>query len=191
MELILASSSRYRKALLNRLEIEFKCHSPDIDETPFDGEQPKQLTARLAAAKAAKTAANHPNALIIGSDQAAELNGTVINKPGSFKAAKVQLQQQSGHSVQFHTGLCLLDSSTGEQQVDVITTTASFRQLTEEEIERYLYKEQPFDCAGSFKSEQLGISLLNSMQGNDPTALVGLPLIRLCEMLRNKGVQIP
>lgn len=190
-ELILASSSPYRKALLNRLHLAFNCCAPGIDEQAYDNEGALQLVRRLAEAKARKIGTTHQHHLIIGSDQVAEHNNTIITKPGSFAVARQQLLTQSGNAVKFHTGLCLYNSDTDTMELDVITTTAHFRTLTEEEIERYLYIEQPFDCAGSFKSELLGASLLNSMTGPDPTALVGLPLIRLAEMLRNQGIKCP
>ncbi|WIO75471.1 nucleoside triphosphate pyrophosphatase [Porticoccaceae bacterium LTM1] len=189
--LVLASSSPYRKSLLDRLSIPYTCQSPEIDESPKRNETPLELVRRLSREKAAALQATHPNHLIIGSDQVAELNGQIITKPGCFENARLQLKEQSGNSVRFHTGLCVLNSSNGESETDVVTTTASFRTLSDSEIERYLYKEEPFDCAGSFKCEQLGISLLESMLGPDPTALIGLPLIRLCEMLRNQGIQAP
>lgn len=189
--LVLASSSRYRKMLLQRLQIPFSCQAPDIDESALPGEQPLALVRRLSESKARALASDCPGHLIIGSDQVAEYDGSIITKPGCFEAARQQLQQQSGKAVQFHTGLCLYNTGTDSLTVDTVTTTAHFRQLSDEEIERYLYKEEPYDCAGSFKSEQLGASLLNRMEGPDPTALVGLPLIRLCGMLREQGLQIP
>ena len=189
--LLLASSSRYRKALLERLQIPFHCHAPEIDESPLPGEQPLPLVRRLSESKARALAASYSRHLIIGSDQVAECDGTIITKPGGFDEARRQLQQQSGKTVQFHTGLCLFNSKTGTADTDTITTTARFRQLSDQEIERYLYKEEPYDCAGSFKSERLGASLLCGLDGPDPSALVGLPLIRLCEMLRKQGLQLP
>lgn len=189
--LVLASSSPYRKSLLDRLSIPYLCQSPDIDESPKKEETPLELVGRLSREKAAALQATFPNHLIIGSDQVAELNGQIITKPGCFENARKQLKRQSGNSVRFHTGVCLYNSSNGESETDIVTTTANFRVLSDSEIDRYLYKEEPFDCAGSFKCEKLGISLLESMLGPDPTALVGLPLIRLCKMLRAQGIQLP
>ena len=189
-QILLASSSPYRRQLLERLGLPFQCQSPDVDETPRRGETPRELALRLSQTKAQALAAAYPGHLIIGSDQVAECNGSVINKPGSFELAQQQLRQQSGNIVTFHTGLCLHNGQTEEQQLDSVTTSAHFRQLTDAEIERYLLREQPYDCAGSFKVEQLGISLFEKVESTDPTALIGLPLIRLCGMLRQSGVQL-
>lgn len=189
--IVLASSSPYRRMLLERLHLPFKCHGADIDETPLQGESPVTLVSRLAQEKAASTSRIYPDALIIGSDQVAVCGRHILNKPGDHEQARTQLQRLSGHNVRFHTGLCVYNGSTGSVQVDSITFKVKFRKLVPVEIERYLAAERPYACAGSFKAEGLGISLLTCMQGDDPTALIGLPLIRLCEMLRNEGLILP
>ena len=189
--IILASASPYRRKLLERLHVPFTCHSPNIDETPMRGESPPKLVIRLARDKAQATARLYPDAIVIGSDQVAVLGKIILNKPGGHELARAQLLQLSGKTVWFHTGLCVLNSTTGSVQADVIRFKVSFRKLDVAEIERYLVAEQPYDCAGSFKSEALGITLLKYMQGDDPTALIGLPLIRLCEMLRSEGLELP
>ncbi len=183
--LILASSSRYRQALLERLQIPFKCISPGIDETPKPGESPVQLVKRLSVAKAESLARHYHKNLIIGSDQVAVYKDSVLTKPGNYEVAYQQLMAQSGHRVTFLTGIALLNSATGHLDVDVVPTDVVFRQLSNQEITDYLKKDEPYDCAGSFKSEGLGITLFDGIHGNDPTALVGLPLIRLSQMLRN------
>ncbi|MGS2722427.1 Maf family protein [Porticoccus sp. GXU_MW_L64] len=190
-QILLASSSPYRRQLLERLGLSFQCRSPQVDETPLANESPIDLALRLSQTKARALAEQHPNHCIIGSDQVAECNGAILHKPGDFDTARQQLRQQSGNTVRFHTGLCLHNSASGESQTDVVTTTVYFRQLSDGEIERYLHREQPYDCAGSFKVEQLGVSLFKKVESSDPTALVGLPLIRLCEMLRQSGVATP
>lgn len=190
-ELVLASSSPYRKSLLERLGLEFRVVNPGIDETPQAGEAPRQLVLRLSAAKAARAAETAPNALVIASDQVAELDGGILTKPGNRKRAREQLQALSGREIRFLTGICVLNTETGRSQSDCATMVVSFRELAEAEIERYLDREQPWDCAGAFKSESLGIALLRSMEGSDPTGLIGLPLIRLAEMLRQEGLSIP
>lgn len=189
--LILASSSIYRRELLAKLNIDFNHHSPEIDETPKPNETPRQLSARLATEKAKALAPQYPQSLIIGSDQVASLNGQQLCKPGNHQQAIKQLELCSGQNVEFHTSLCLLNSSTGEQQVSVERYTVCFRKLTTTQIERYLKAEQPYDCAGSFKMEGLGICLFTSIKGEDPNTLIGLPLIRLVEMLDNEGIHIP
>ena len=190
--LILASSSRYRRELLERLHLPFTCASPDIDESALPGESPSQLVCRLAELKARALSEQYPQHLIIGSDQVAALaDGRILGKPHDFERAHDQLQAASGSSVTFHTGLCLLDSRSGSAQVDCIPFTVHFRALSAEEISRYLQIEQPYDCAGSFKSEGLGVSLFQATEGSDATSLVGLPLIRLCAMLREHDIQIP
>ncbi|MCV6604877.1 MAG: Maf family nucleotide pyrophosphatase [Porticoccaceae bacterium] len=189
--IILASSSPYRRQLMERLGLIFDCHSPQVDETPQPDESPVELALRLSRLKARALAGKFTHHLIIGSDQVAECNGEILHKPGSFEVAQQQLQRQSGNTVKFHTGLCIHNSISGEQQTDVVTTTVHFRQLSEDEIERYLQREQPYDCAGSFKVEQLGVSLFRKVESPDPTALIGLPLILLCEMLRQSGIQVP
>jgi 7-methyl-GTP pyrophosphatase len=151
----------------------------------------ENYVSRLAEEKATKVALSYPDAIIIGSDQSLQCDGEILGKPGNFEKAKQQLSSMSGKSLVFYTGLCVLNSSNNVIEKDVISYRVNFRDLTETEIESYLKKEQPYQCAGSFMSEKLGVSLIASMEGNDPTALIGLPLIRLCEMLRNKGVNIP
>lgn len=186
--LVLASSSPYRRRLLQQLGIPFETASPDIDETPLAHETAIQLASRLAESKATALAATYPDAWIIGSDQVASLeDGTLLNKPENHETAIRQLRQSSGQSVIFLTGLCLLDAASGTRQITCEPFTAHFRELTVEEIERYLKHEQPYDCAGSFKMEGLGITLFDRLEGRDPNNLIGLPLIALNEMLRNWG----
>ncbi|MBD3640810.1 MAG: septum formation inhibitor Maf [Marinobacter sp.] len=183
--LLLASSSPYRKALLERLGLPFTTASPDIDETPLPGEPAESLALRLAENKARALAIQHPGHWIIGSDQVACLpDGTLLNKPGNHAQAVQQLRQSSGHRVLFLTGLCLLDADNGERQQACEPFTAHFRTLSDEEIESYLRREQPYDCAGSFKMEGLGITLFDRLEGRDPNSLIGLPLIALNGMLR-------
>jgi septum formation protein len=189
--LILASSSPYRKALLQRLGLDFQVVNPAIDETVAPGEAPEVTVQRLAAAKAAAVAAAHPSALIIASDQVAVQDGKVLTKPGSRDRAKQQLQAMAGHRVTFLTGLCVLNAALDRQQTACVPYAVLFRRYTAAEIERYLDAEAPYDCAGSFKSERLGIALVEEMNGADPTALIGLPLIRLAELLRGEGLPIP
>ena len=188
--LILASSSPYRREVLSRLGVEFGSVSPDIDESRHEGESPGELVRRLAEKKAEAISATHPKALIIGSDQVATLGNQVLGKPGSHDQAVEQLKMASGKRVTFLTGLCLLNSESGRRQVRCEAFHVEFRNLTEEEIERYLEKEQPYNCAGSFKSEGLGICLFNRLQGDDPASLIGLPLIQLVSMLRNEGLDV-
>jgi septum formation protein len=189
--LILASTSPYRRQLLERLKLPFTTESPRIDETPLSGETPHQLVLRLSEHKARAIAAGHRDALIIGSDQTAVLNNEMLGKSGNRANAIAQLKKCSGNNVVFHTGLCLLDTGNGRIQLDDIVYTVKFRALALPQIERYVDSEQPFDCAGSFKAESLGITLFEHMQGDDPTALIGLPLIRLTTMLQNTGIQLP
>jgi len=189
-KIILASSSPFRKALLQRLQLNFDALSPDIDETAQNGELPEELVARLSLMKAREVAKSHPDALIIGSDQVAILDGKILNKPGNHQRATEQLQAASGKRVSFLTGLSLLDSRDGSRQIEVIPFTVEFRQLDNAVIEAYLQREQPYNCAGSFKSEGLGIALLERLDGDDPTALVGLPLIQLSRMLERAGVSV-
>ncbi|MBK5539965.1 septum formation inhibitor Maf [Pseudomonas sp. TH05] len=191
LPLLLASSSVYRRELLARLRLPFTCASPDIDESHRSGETATQLVKRLAREKAQALAATHPQHLIIGSDQVAVLGERIIGKPHSFEKARDQLLAASGNSVTFLTGLALLNSQTGACQVDCIAFTVHMRSLTAERIERYLHAEQPYDCAGSFKAEGLGVSLFRSTEGPDATSLVGLPLIRLVDMLLAEGIEIP
>lgn len=189
--LILASTSPYRRQLLERLGLNFSAMVPDTDETPRDGEHPAELAARLAEAKARSVAARTTHALIIGSDQVAECNGLALGKPGDHERTVAQLRRASGRTVTFHTGLCLLDAASGACQLEVVPFRVDFRSLTAEEIERYVQREQPYDCAGGFKSEGLGIALFERMIGDDPNALIGLPLIRLCRMLAREGIAVP
>ncbi|MFI8609244.1 Maf family protein [Pseudomonas sp. NPDC077649] len=192
MPLLLASSSPYRRELLARLQLPFSWQSPSIDETHRPDETATELVKRLAEEKARVLATSHPNHLIIGSDQVAALDdGQILGKPHDLERAQAQLRAASGSSVTFLTGLALLDSASGRCQVDCVPFTVHFRQLDEAQILRYLQREQPFDCAGSFKSEGLGISLFRSTEGEDATSLIGLPLIRLVDMLLNEGIEIP
>lgn len=192
--LILASSSPYRKLLLQRLDIEFDCQSSNIDESPHPNEPPAALAKRLALEKAWTVAHHFPEAIVIGSDQVAELAGQVLSKPGTHQRALQQLQAQSGHTVLFHSGLALVqllsDGTTRQIQL-VDTTQVCFRQLDDGQIKRYLEREQPYDCAGSFKAEGLGISLFDAVSSQDPSSLIGLPLIGLCSALREFGVDVP
>lgn len=187
----MASSSPYRQALLERLRLEFISESPEIEELQKQNEPVKDMVIRLAEEKARHVAVNYPQGLIIGSDQAVDCNGSVLGKPGSYDKAKQQLLQMSGKSLIFHTGLCVLNTDLNILEKDVVDYKVIFRTLSETEIDNYLIKEQPYNCAGSFKSEQLGISLLEKMEGEDPTALIGLPLISLCKMLRRQGISLP
>lgn len=191
LEIVLASSSPYRKNLLRRLLTEFRTISPDIDETPHANETPRDLVLRLSVTKAARVAETVSDALVIASDQVAELDGAILTKPGGRDRARQQLRAVSGRSIRFLTGLCVHNTRTREIQSDCIEVVARFRDLDGAEIERYLDRDQPWDCAGAFKSESLGIALLHAMEGNDPTALVGLPLIRLADMLRREGLPVP
>ncbi|MGY2292213.1 Maf family protein [Pseudomonas sp. SDO528_S397] len=191
LPLLLASSSVYRRQLLSRLHLPFTCSSPDIDESHRPGEPGEALVRRLAEEKARALASRHPAHLIIGSDQVATLEGRIIGKPHTFEKAREQLLLASGKSVSFLTGLALLNTETGQCQVDCVAFTVHMRVLDEARIERYLHMEQPYDCAGSFKAEGLGVSLFQSTQGPDATSLVGLPLIRLVDMLLAEGVQVP
>ena len=187
--LILASTSVYRRELLERLRIPFEVFSPKVDETPLTGESTLELALRLAQAKAAAVAKQNPHAWVIGSDQVADLCGAAIGKPGNFERAMAQLQLMRGQRVTFHTALCLMQGAV--QTTLSIPTEVSFRKLSDEVIERYLLAEEPYDCAGSAKSEGLGISLLESIKSDDPTALIGLPLIALTGLLRDAGFMIP
>ena len=187
--LILASTSAYRRELLERLRISFEVISPKVDETPLTGESTLDLALRLAQAKAAAVAKQNPHAWVIGSDQVADLCGAASGKPGNFERAMAQLQLMRGQTVTFHTALCLMQGAV--QTTLSIPTEVSFRKLSDEVIERYLLAEEPYDCAGSAKSEGLGISLLESIKSDDPTALIGLPLIALTGLLRDAGFMIP
>lgn len=189
--LVLASTSIYRRELLARLQLPFEPVSPDVDEAELPGETPVATAERLSLAKAKAVADKLPNALIIGSDQVAYMGNERFGKPYTRERAIEQLRAMRGKTVVFHTGLCLYNSATGRVQLAGVPTEVGFRQLSDEEIEHYLDKEQPYHCAGSAKSEGLGIALLDFMRGDDPNALVGLPLIALCAMLRAEGVQLP
>lgn len=189
--LILASTSPYRRELLARLGIPFTTANPQTDESPQPGESPEQLALRLAEAKARAVASEFPDALIIGSDQVATVDSEIYGKPGDHARAVAQLRSLSGRTVNFFTGLCLLNARTGLAEVHGVPTLVTFRQLTDEEIENYLQREPAYNCAGSAKSEGLGIALLERLHGDDPTALIGLPLIALCGMLRRQGVALP
>jgi len=189
--LVLGSTSRYRRELLQRLNLPFTVTAPEVDETPQSGEAPRALALRLALAKARAVAAQHPDAVVIGSDQVADLAGHPLGKPGTHERATAQLRLMSGHTVVFQTALAVVCQATGFEQVDLAPVEVRFRTLSDDEIERYLRAEQPYDCAGSAKSEGLGISLLDAIVSDDPTALVGLPLIRTCRMLRAAGLTLP
>lgn len=189
-QLILGSSSRYRKELLSRLHIPFEVAAPEVDETPNSHEAPKDLALRLALAKARAVAQQYPEAVVIGSDQVADLEGLPLGKPGDHANAVLQLQRMRGKTVIFQTALSVICLATGFEQTDLAAVKVTFRDLTDEEIESYLRTEQPYDCAGSAKSEGLGIALLAAIDNDDPTALVGLPLIRTCHMLRAAGVKL-
>lgn len=188
--LILGSSSRYRREMLQRLRLPFDVLSPDVDETPLPGESPRDLACRLALAKAHAVAALRPEAVVIGSDQVADLNGRPLGKPGCHERAVTQLQQMRGQTVIFQTAVAVVCAATGFAQLDIAPVKVKFLDLSDAEIETYLRAEQPYDCAGSAKSEGLGIALLSSIENDDPTALVGLPLIRTCALLRAAGLQV-
>jgi len=190
MKLVLGSTSPYRKALLERLHLDFHCDSPDIDETPLENEDIKDMVVRLAIEKAKAVAQRHPDSLIIGSDQSAVLKGEKLTKPGNFETAVEQLKAASGQTVVFQTGLCLLNSATGNIQSLCEPYSVEFKQLDENTIKNYLIKEEPYNCAGSFKSEALGIALFKRFEGEDPNSLIGLPLIKLVDFLSNEGVSI-
>ena len=189
--IVLASSSSYRRELLTRLQLPFTCHSPDIDETPQANESAQALVQRLALSKARALAQHYPQHIIIGSDQVAVLDGKIIGKPLHAEGATQQLSAASGRSLVFLTGLAVIDTRTQIEQVDLVPFTVHFRTLNAAQIQRYIAAEQPFDCAGSFKSEGLGVSLFRATEGSDATSLVGLPLIRLCDMLNTCGIAVP
>lgn len=186
--LILGSTSRYRRELLERLRLPFTVAAPDVDETPLPGEAPAALARRLALAKARAVAALHPQAIVIGSDQVADLNGKSLGKPGTHERAVEQLRAMRGQAVVFQTAVAVVCQATGFEAQDLAPVTVRFRDLSDAEIEAYLRAEEPYDCAGSAKSEALGIALVSAMESDDPTALVGLPLIRVCSMLRAAGL---
>lgn len=189
-KLILGSSSKYRKALLDRLSIPYTVQAPDVDETPLSGEAPQALAQRLALAKARAIAQLHPGSVVIGSDQVADLHGEPLGKPGNHERAVAQLRRMRGQTVIFQTALAVVCEETGFCQTDLAAVRVRFRDLSDTEIENYLHAEQPYDCAGSAKSEGLGIALLETIDNDDPTALVGLPLIRTCRMLRAAGIDL-
>ena len=188
--LVLASTSAYRRQLLARLQLPFEVAAPEVDETPQPGEAPEATALRLAQAKARAVAGRFPVALVIGSDQVAELHGVRLDKPGSHARAREQLAMLSGQAVTFHTALAVLHSASGRMHTEVVPTRVRFRELTAAQIEAYLRKEQPYDCAGSAKSESLGIALVEAIEGDDPTALIGLPLIALTGMLLAEGCPV-
>lgn len=189
-KLILGSTSTYRKELLNRLRIPFDVVAPDVDETPLPGERPENLAIRLALAKARAVANKFPDAIVIGSDQVADLDGVPLGKPITHERARVQLQQMRGRTLIFQTAVSVVCLESGFCQDSLASVQVEFRDLTDAEIETYLHIETPYDCAGSAKSEGLGIALLDSIQSDDPTALIGLPLIRTARMLRAAGVDL-
>jgi septum formation protein len=187
---VLGSSSPYRRELLSRLKLEFDVDLPRVDETPRAGESPKDLALRLALEKARAVAERHPDAAVIGSDQVADLDGEPLGKPGTHERATEQLRRMSGRVVVFQTAVAVICRAVGFEQVDLAPVRVTFRRLSDEEIEHYLRAEQPYDCAGSARSEGLGIALLESIENDDPSALVGLPLIRTARMLRTAGVRL-
>ena len=188
--LVLGSTSRYRRELLSRLGLPFEVDSPDVDETPQAGEAPAALAQRLALAKARAVAQRHPQAVVIGSDQVADLRGEPLGKPGNHERAVVQLQRMSGQVVVFQTALAVVCLDSGFEASELAQVRVRFRSLSTDAIETYLRAEQPYDCAGSAKSEGLGIALLDAIDNDDPTALVGLPLIRTCQLLRRAGLPL-
>jgi septum formation protein len=188
--LILASSSVYRRELLQKLQIPFSCVSPKLDESAFADEKPHETALRLAQEKAKKIAEEYSHALVIGCDQVATLDGEQLGKPGNHKNAVKQLKKMRGREVTFYSALCLYNAATENMQTQIVPYLVKFRQLTDEEIESYLTKEQPYHCAGSAKSEGLGVALIERMLGEDPNALIGLPLIKLISMLKNEGVNV-
>lgn len=189
--LILASSSKYRKKLLQRFNIPFDCRSPDIDESPKAHESPFELVGRLATEKAQSVSTENPQAVVIGSDQIAVFEGRIVSKPGGHEMARQQLSSFSGQVVEFQTAVSVICHASGFQEQHTDSTRVSFRQLQSDEINRYLESDKPFDCAGAFKAESLGIVLFESITSEDPTALIGLPLIRTAAMLRRAGLRLP
>jgi septum formation protein len=188
--LILGSTSRYRRELLQRLRVPFDVVSPDVDETPLPSEAPQALATRLALAKAKAVAALHPNAVVIGSDQVADLNGEPLGKPGTHERAVVQLQRMRGQTVIFQTAVSVVCQASSFEQTELAQIKVRFRDLSDAEIEAYLRAEEPYDCAGSAKSEGLGIALLDAIDNDDPTALIGLPMIRTARLLRAAGIDL-
>ena len=189
--LILGSTSRYRRELLQRLHLPFEVEAPEVDETPLSNESPQALAMRLALAKARAVARRRPEAVVIGSDQVADLSGECLGKPGTHERAVAQLQRMRGQTVVFQTALAVVCLASGFEQIDLAAVRVRFRDLSDADIERYLRIEQPYDCAGSAKSEGLGIALLDAIDSDDPTGLVGLPLIRTCRLLRAAGIAVP
>ena len=189
-QIILASTSPFRKELLERLGLAFQTANPETDETALPNETPEASALRLSEAKARAVALKHPETLIIGSDQVAILDGKVFGKPGTHENAVKQLRTMRGRTVNFFTGLCLLNAKTGKTHLRGVPTLVTFRDLTDDEIENYLRIEQPYNCAGSAKSEGLGIAIITKMEGDDPNALIGLPLIALCDLLRLENVSV-
>lgn len=188
--LVLGSTSRYRRELMERLRIPFEVAAPDVDEAPLAGERPAELARRLALAKAYAVARQHPSAVVIGSDQVADLDGEPLGKPGTHANALTQLRKMRGRTVIFQTAVAVVCVETGFEALELAPVQVKFRDLHDEEIEAYLRIEQPYDCAGSARSEGLGIALLDSIVSDDPTALVGLPLIRTCRMIRAAGIRV-
>ncbi|AMM25530.1 Maf family protein [Variovorax sp. PAMC 28711] len=188
--LILASTSRYRRELMDRLRLPFEVHAPEVDETALPGEAPRALAMRLALEKAHAVAARFPDAVVIGSDQVADLAGVALGKPGDHDRATEQLRRMRGQTLVFQTAVAVVCHAAQFAQHDIAPVRVVFRDLTDDAIERYLRAEQPYDCAGSAKSEGLGIALLDAIDSDDPSALVGLPLIRTCRMLRAAGIEL-
>jgi septum formation protein len=188
--LVLGSTSRYRRELLARLGLAFEVAAPDVDETPLPGEPPVATALRLSEAKARAVAARYPDALVIGSDQVADCDGRAVSKPGDRANAQRELRALSGRTIVFHTGVALVDAASGRCRCEMVDVTSVFRTLSDAEIDLYLDREAPYDCAGGVKSEALGIALFERITSVDPTALVGLPLIALCRMLRAEGVAV-
>ena len=190
-KLVLASTSRYRRELLSRLNIPFEVTDPAVDEAPLAGEASQALALRLACLKAQSVRHAWPDALIVGSDQVAVVNETILGKPGNFDRAAAQLKLMRGKPVHFHTALCVLNARTSREQTALVPVTVHMRDYTDAQIERYLRADEPYDCAGSARIEGLGIALVARLEGDDPNALIGLPLIALCNMLRNEGWELP
>ena len=188
--LVLGSTSRYRKELLNRLGLPYEVASPEVDETPLAGEAPAVLAQRLALAKAHAVAKQFPSAVVIGSDQVADLHGEPLGKPGTHERAVAQLRRMRGQTVVFQTAVAVVCQATGFAQSDLAAVRVQFRDLSDAEIETYLQREKPYDCAGSANSEGLGIALLSSIENDDPTALIGLPLIRTCRLIQAAGIEV-
>jgi len=190
MQLVLASTSPFRKSVLEKLGLPFDCHAPEVDETPRPDETPAQLVERLSIAKALAVAAHFKQGLVIGSDQVAVIDNAILGKPGNHENAVAQLERASGKTVTFLTGLALVNAESGSIQAEVLPFKVIFRQLTHPQIVNYLNAEQPYNCAGSFKSEGLGIALFERLEGDDPNTLIGLPLIRLIRMLEKEGMAV-